>query len=56
MVTPEKRTSSCVTSIPNLVSVDGNSGKNDKLKERIFPFLLEKQADTFNFADCAFSV
>lgn len=36
--------------------VDGNSGKNDKFKERIFPYLLEKQAETFSFNDCAFSV
>ena len=37
--------------------LDGNSlSKNDKYKERIFPYLLEKQADTFNFADCCFAV
>jgi hypothetical protein len=35
----------------------GNSvPKNDKYKERVFPFVLEKQADTFSFADCSFAV
>jgi hypothetical protein len=35
----------------------GNSvPKNDKYKERVFPFVLEKQGDTFNFADCSFAV
>lgn len=35
----------------------GNSAKNDtKYKERIFPYMLEKQAEVFNYIDCAFSV
>jgi len=35
----------------------GNSTKNDtKYKERIFPYMLEKQAEVFSFNDCAFSV
>jgi len=35
----------------------GNSAiKNGASKERIFPFLLEKQADIFNFSDCSFAV
>eukprot|EP00347_Sterkiella_histriomuscorum_P022736 403337354 len=34
----------------------GNSGKNDKYKERIFPYLLDKLGETFNFNDCAFAV
>jgi len=35
----------------------GNSVKNDtKYKERIFPYMLEKQAEVFSFNDCAFSV
>ena len=35
----------------------GNSGRvNDRLKERIFPCLMDKNCDIFNFVDCAFSV
>lgn len=35
----------------------GNSGRvNDRLKERIFPCLMDKNCDIFNFADCNFSV
>jgi len=35
----------------------GNALKSDTShKEKIFPFLLEKAASTFNFSDCAFSV
>jgi hypothetical protein len=35
----------------------GNSSKNDPFpKEKIFPFLLEKNANTFNYADCSFAV
>lgn len=35
----------------------GNSEKNDtRYRERVFPYLLEKAADVFNYADCAFSV
>ena len=35
----------------------GNSGRqNDRHKEKIFPCLLDKNADLFNFEDCAFSV
>ena len=35
----------------------GNCNKNEThVKEKIFPFLLEKAADIFNFADCAFAV
>ena len=35
----------------------GNSGRvNDRLKERIFPCLMDKNCDVFNFADCAFTV
>ena len=35
----------------------GNSPKNDtKLKERIFPFMMERQSEVFSYADCAFSV
>ena len=35
----------------------GCSGKiNDRLKERIFPCLLEKNSDIFSFADCCFAV
>ena len=35
----------------------GNSLKNDtKYKERIFPYVLEKQAEVFSYNDCAFSV
>ena len=35
----------------------GNCNKNEThVKEKIFPFLLEKAADIFNFGDCAFAV
>lgn len=35
----------------------GNCSKNDvSIKEKIFPFLLEKAADIFNFGDCNFSI
>lgn len=35
----------------------GCSGKvNDRLKERIFPALMEKNCDIFNFSDCSFVV
>jgi hypothetical protein len=35
----------------------GNCSKNDvSIKEKIFPFLLDKATDIFNFGDCAFSV
>ena len=35
----------------------GNSAKNDtKYRERIFPFMLEKNAEVFSYYDCAFSV
>ena len=35
----------------------GNSGRvNDRLKERIFPCLLDKNCDIFNFGDCNFVV
>mmetsp|Transcript_33178 Transcript_33178/g.32575 ORF Transcript_33178/g.32575 Transcript_33178/m.32575 type:complete len:89 (+) Transcript_33178:1234-1500(+) len=35
----------------------GCSGKvNDRLKERIFPSLLEKNCDIFSFSDCSFAV
>lgn len=35
----------------------GNSGKvNDRLKEKIFPCLLDKNCDIFNFPDCNFAV
>jgi len=35
----------------------GNSYKNDtKLKERVFPYLLEKQAESFSYSDCSFVV
>ena len=35
----------------------GCSGKiNDRLKERIFPALMEKNCDIFSFADCSFIV
>ena len=35
----------------------GCSGKvNDRLKERIFPCLIEKNCDIFSFADCCFAV
>jgi len=34
----------------------GNAPKNDtRYRERIFPFMLEKQAEIFSFIDCAFS-
>lgn len=35
----------------------GNSGRvNDRLKERIFPSLMDKNSEIFNFADCSFAV
>ena len=35
----------------------GNSGRvNDRLKERIFPCLMDKNCDIFNFNDCSFVV
>ena len=35
----------------------GNSSKNDtRYRERIFPYILEKQAEVFCYLDCAFSV
>jgi murein tripeptide amidase MpaA len=35
----------------------GNSAKNDtKYRERIFPFMFEKNAEVFSYSDCAFSV
>lgn len=35
----------------------GNSIKGDtKHKERIFPYMLDKQAEVFSYSDCAFSV
>lgn len=35
----------------------GNSEKNDtRHREKIFPFILEKTADTFNYSDCSFAV
>ena len=35
----------------------GNCNKGDaQARERIFPFLLERSADIFSFADCAFAV
>jgi len=35
----------------------GNSGRvNDRLKEKIFPCLVDKNCDIFNFADCNFAV
>ena len=35
----------------------GNGEKNEtRYRERIFPYLLEKAADTFNFGDCSFAV
>jgi hypothetical protein len=61
MATQGKRISSCV-SFPHLFplthyALDGNSiPKNDKFKERVFPYILEKQAETFSFADCSFAV
>lgn len=54
-----KRIYSCVNHIISInlnYNIDGNSGKNDKFKERVFPYLLERQADTFNFNDCSFAV
>ena len=62
MAIHERRTFSCVGSIIHVLngfsfSSDGNSiPKNDKFKERVFPYILEKQADTFNFSDCSFAV
>lgn len=35
----------------------GNSGRaNDRLKERIFPSLMDKNCDIFNYSDCSFVV
>lgn len=35
----------------------GNSGRvNDRMKEKIFPRLLDKNLDVFNFPDCSFQV
>lgn len=35
----------------------GNSGRvNDRLKEKIFPCLIDKNCDIFNFGDCNFTV
>ena len=35
----------------------GNSGRvNDRLKEKIFPCLVDKNCDIFNFSDCNFAV
>jgi cytosolic carboxypeptidase protein 2/3 len=35
----------------------GNSNKNDPFsKEKVFPFMLEKNASIFNYADCSFAV
>ena len=35
----------------------GNGSKNDtRYRERIFPYMLEKQAEVFSYIDCAFSV
>lgn len=35
----------------------GNSGRvNDRLKERIFPCLMDKNCDIFNYVDCSFAV
>ena len=35
----------------------GNSAKNDtRYRERIFPYVLEKQSEVFSYIDCAFSV
>ena len=35
----------------------GNSSKQETFhKEKIFPFLLEKNANIFNYADCSFAV
>ena len=35
----------------------GWSGKiNDRLKERIFPWLLEKNCSIFSFSDCSFAI
>lgn len=35
----------------------GNSQKGDtRHRERIFPYMLEKQAEIFSYMDCAFSV
>lgn len=34
----------------------GNAAKNDtRYRERIFPYMLEKQAEVFSYVDCAFS-
>ena len=35
----------------------GNCGKNDsQANAKIFPFLLEKSADIFNYGDCSFAI
>ena len=35
----------------------GNCDKNDtRYREKVFPYLLEKAADTFNFNDCSFAI
>ena len=35
----------------------GNSVKGDcHHRERLFPYVLEKKAEVFSYADCAFSV
>jgi len=55
MVIHARRIFSCVTK-SNSGFLDGNSGKNDKFRERLFPYLLEKTGQTFNFDDCSFAV
>lgn len=35
----------------------GNCEKQDtRYREKVFPYLLEKTADTFNFNDCSFAI
>jgi len=35
----------------------GNSQKTDTVwREKVFPFLLEKNATIFNYSDCSFAV
>lgn len=35
----------------------GNCDKYDtRYREKVFPYLLEKQADTFSFNDCSFAI
>lgn len=35
----------------------GNGEKNDtRYRERVFPYLLEKAADTFDYSECSFAV